>query len=87
MEVIAAAAAGASALFSYNRKNYMFDAEMKIKREYQGQDMRIKQFELYREDVRDLVGLTIAKMDNYLIVNTLQLGFCIALYTEGRLEN
>ncbi len=49
--------------------------------------MRIKQFELYREDVRDLVGLTIAKMDNYLIVNTLQLGFCIALYTEGRLEN
>jgi hypothetical protein len=49
--------------------------------------MRIKQFELYREDIRDLVELTVAKMDNYLIVNTLQLGFCVALYTEGRLEN
>lgn len=26
-------------------------------------------------------------MDNYLIVNTLQLGFCVALWTEGRLES
>ena len=25
-------------------------------------------------------------MDNYLIVNTLQLGFCITLFTEGRPE-
>lgn len=49
MEVFAAAAAGAGALFNYNRKNYMFDQEMRIKREYQGQDMRVKQFELYRE--------------------------------------
>ncbi|CAD7961720.1 unnamed protein product, partial [Amoebophrya sp. A25] len=87
VEVIAALGAGAHALFNYNRKNYMFDQEQRIKREYQSQDMRVKQFELYREDVRDLVGLTIAKMDNYLIVNTLQLGFCVALYTEGRLES
>ena len=40
VEFIAAAGAAAAGLFSYNRKNYMFDAEMKIKREYQGQDMR-----------------------------------------------
>eukprot|EP00397_Hematodinium_sp_SG-2012_P005569 GEMP01005589.1.p1 GENE.GEMP01005589.1~~GEMP01005589.1.p1 ORF type:complete len:1000 (+),score=209.10 GEMP01005589.1:68-3001(+) len=86
VEFIAAAAAGAHALFSYNRSNFFFDQEMRIKREYQGQDMRIKQFELYREDVRDLVGLTIGKMDNYLIVNTLQLGFCISLFCEGRLD-
>jgi len=55
VEFVAAGLAGAQALFGYNRKNYFFDQEMRIKREYQGQDMRIKQFELYREDVRDLV--------------------------------
>ena len=37
VEVIAAAAAGAQALFNYNRKNYMWDQELRIKREYQGQ--------------------------------------------------
>jgi len=76
--------AAAGGLFSYNRKNFMFDKEQQLKREYQGQDMRIKQFELYREDIRDLVELTVAKMDNYLIVNTLQICFCIILFTEGK---
>jgi len=86
MPVIAAAAALASAggLYKYQRENFMFDAEQRIKREYQAQDMKIKQFELYREDIRDLVELTVSKMDNYLIVNTLQLGFCIILFTEGQ---
>ena len=32
-----------------------------------GQTMRVKQFELFREDIRDLMELTTAKMDNYLI--------------------
>eukprot|EP00971_Amphidinium_carterae_P296271 5884990-Amphidinium_carterae.1 len=32
-------------------------------REYQEQNMRLKQFELYRQDVRDLVNLTTGKMD------------------------
>ncbi|CAK0818742.1 unnamed protein product [Prorocentrum cordatum] len=57
-----------------------------MKRGFQGFNMRIKQYELYRQDVRDLIGLTVRKMDNYLIVNTLQLGFCITLFTEGRPE-
>ena len=30
---------------------------------------------LFRQDIRDLSRLTVAKMDNYLIINTLQLGF------------
>ena len=33
--------------------------------------MRVKQFELFREDIRDLMELTVAKMDNYLIVTRL----------------
>lgn len=74
----------AGSLFTYNRENFMFDSEQRLKREFQGQIMRIKKFELYREDVRDLMDLTVSKMDNYLIINTLQLGFCIILFTEGR---
>lgn len=64
----------------------MFDNELRLEREYQGMEMSIKQFELYREDVRDLVALTVVKMDKYLIVNTLQVGFCVTLLTEGRPE-
>lgn len=74
----------AGSLFTYNRENFMFDSEQRLKREFQGQIMRIKKFELYREDVRDLMELTVSKMDNYLIINTLQLGFSIVLFTEGR---
>jgi len=81
---LAGALGGAGGLYKYQRENFMFDAEQRIKREYQAQDMRIKQFELYREDIRDLVELTVSKMDNYLIVNCLQLGFCIIMLTEGQ---
>lgn len=74
----------AASLFGYNRENWMFDRKLRQYREYQGQGMRIKQFELYRDDVRDLVDLTVSKMDNYLIINTLLAGFCVKLFTEGR---
>ena len=31
--------------------------------------MQVKQFELFREDIRDLMDLTVSKMDNYLIAS------------------
>mmetsp|Transcript_115930 Transcript_115930/g.328062 ORF Transcript_115930/g.328062 Transcript_115930/m.328062 type:complete len:1048 (-) Transcript_115930:133-3276(-) len=80
------AAAGAGELFSYNRENFFFDEELRTERLYQNQEMRVRQFELYREDVRDLVDLTVKKMEVYLVVNTLQLGFCVTLFVEGRPE-
>eukprot|EP00927_Polykrikos_kofoidii_P078097 TRINITY_DN7496_c0_g3_i1.p1 TRINITY_DN7496_c0_g3~~TRINITY_DN7496_c0_g3_i1.p1 ORF type:complete len:1037 (-),score=176.94 TRINITY_DN7496_c0_g3_i1:40-3150(-) len=73
----------ASWLFSYNRENFMFDREQKIKREFQHQGMAIKQFELYREDVRDLIELTVGKMDNFLVTGTLMVTFNLTLLTEG----
>lgn len=76
--------ASSTGLLEYNRDNFMFDSELKLKRVFQGQAMRIAQSELYREDIRDLVNLTVSKMDNYLIINTLQLGMCVILLTEGR---
>lgn len=71
-------------LFGYNRQNFMFDSQQKVKRDYQGWSMSIKRFELFREDVRDLVGLTVSKMDNYMIIGTLQLGFSVRFFCEGR---
>lgn len=71
-------------MYAYNRENFMFDKEQVQKREFQSQKLRIKQFTLYREDIRDMMELTCGKMDCYLIVNTLQLMFVIILFTEGR---
>uniref|UniRef100_A0A7S1A5K1 Uncharacterized protein n=1 Tax=Noctiluca scintillans TaxID=2966 RepID=A0A7S1A5K1_NOCSC len=55
--------------------------------EYHIMQFRIRQAELWREDVRDIIGLTSVKMDTYLIVNAVQLGFCVMAFCEGRLAS
>eukprot|EP00933_Yihiella_yeosuensis_P005576 TRINITY_DN110119_c0_g1_i1.p1 TRINITY_DN110119_c0_g1~~TRINITY_DN110119_c0_g1_i1.p1 ORF type:complete len:933 (+),score=196.75 TRINITY_DN110119_c0_g1_i1:124-2922(+) len=93
MVSLAAAAAATSAsaasvggtLFGYNRDNFLYDRKMRQETEYQIMDFRIKQAELWREDVRDIIGLTSVKMDTYLIVNAVQLGFTVMAFCEGRL--
>jgi len=92
MPVLAAASAAAAAgaggtLFQYNRENYLYDRKMRQETEYQIMDFRIKQAELWREDVRDIIGLTSVKMDTYLIVNAVQLGFTVMAFCEGRLAS
>mmetsp|Transcript_98457 Transcript_98457/g.175375 ORF Transcript_98457/g.175375 Transcript_98457/m.175375 type:complete len:897 (+) Transcript_98457:128-2818(+) len=90
MPIIAGATAAAVAgtgntLFGYNRENYLYDRKMRQETEYQIMDFRIKQAELWREDVKDIIGLTSVKMDTYLIVNAVQLGFTVMAFCEGRL--
>merc|ERR1719352_2168108 len=84
---LGAAAAGgiAKTTFEYNRENYMYDRKMRLETEYQIMEFRIKKAELFRDDVRDIIGLTGVKMDTYLIVNAVQLGFVVMLFCEGRL--
>lgn len=77
---------GVNELFGYNRKGYFFDQKLRLLREYQEQDMRIKQFMLYREDIRDLTELTTGKMDSYLLITLLELGICVVLLVEGVLR-
>mmetsp|Transcript_110741 Transcript_110741/g.352787 ORF Transcript_110741/g.352787 Transcript_110741/m.352787 type:complete len:1159 (-) Transcript_110741:110-3586(-) len=86
MEALGSAAIGAMTLFGYNRKNFMYDRKMRQEQEFTIAEMRLKQADLWREDVRDITELTERKMDTYLIVNALQLGFTITLMIEGRLE-
>ena len=76
---IAAAVSGAAAIFSYNKEAFVFERTLKQSEAHQRQTMRVQEVALYREDIRDLFGVTVQKMDNYLIVNTLMLGFCISL--------
>lgn len=80
---IAAALAASAGLYGYNRENWMFDIGILQERTYFGQEMKVKQFELYREDIHDLMELTVSKMDVYLVVLVLELLFCMMLFTEG----
>eukprot|EP00446_Apocalathium_sp_SHHI-4_P037963 CAMPEP_0177304086 /NCGR_PEP_ID=MMETSP0368-20130122/6473_1 /TAXON_ID=447022 ORGANISM="Scrippsiella hangoei-like, Strain SHHI-4" /NCGR_SAMPLE_ID=MMETSP0368 /ASSEMBLY_ACC=CAM_ASM_000363 /LENGTH=964 /DNA_ID=CAMNT_0018762665 /DNA_START=115 /DNA_END=3005 /DNA_ORIENTATION=+ len=80
--------AGVSTLgiFDYNRKNFMFDRQQRQRQELQVVNFRLEQVDMWREDVRDMIGLTEKRMDVYIFVNALQIGVNLALYTEGRLE-
>eukprot|EP00747_Dinoflagellata_sp_TGD_P068383 gnl/TRDRNA2_/TRDRNA2_155684_c0_seq2.p1 gnl/TRDRNA2_/TRDRNA2_155684_c0~~gnl/TRDRNA2_/TRDRNA2_155684_c0_seq2.p1 ORF type:complete len:967 (+),score=131.94 gnl/TRDRNA2_/TRDRNA2_155684_c0_seq2:80-2980(+) len=69
MATFVAAGLAGKTLFEYNRQNFMFDKDMRQTRLYQQQNMRVEQFMLYREDVRDLVELTVGKMDLYLVMS------------------
>lgn len=81
-----AAGLGAKELFSYNRENFKFDQDQRIEREALRLEMQVKRFELFREDVRDLVELTVDRMDVYHLVGALFLEFCIVLFCEGRVQ-
>ncbi|CAE7686017.1 Dnah7 [Symbiodinium necroappetens] len=52
-------------------------------RAYFSQEMKVSKYELYREDIKDLTDLTVSKMDVYMVINVLQLLFCVMLFTEG----
>merc|ERR1740130_104972 len=59
---------------------------MRQKCEFKVLEFRAKQAGMWRQDVSDIIALTERKMDSYLIVNTIQLGMVLTLFTEGRLE-
>jgi len=71
-------------LFQYNREGWKFGAEMRQRDLYQRQSMRIKQVDLYREDIRDLFDLTVGKMDKYVIVCLVMLSITMDLFYKGR---
>jgi hypothetical protein len=75
----------ATATFAYNRKNFMYDREMRMRKEFKVQKFRVEQANLWRQDVRDLISLTEYKMHVYLLVNVLLLGFTVTLWCQGKL--
>ncbi|CAE7232240.1 unnamed protein product [Symbiodinium natans] len=72
-------------IFQYNRENFQFDNEQRISKDVQKYKMQVERFELFREDIEDLVKLTVDKMDMYHLVSAVVLGFTTSVFTEGRI--
>ena len=70
----------AHSLWSYNRENWQWDWQVRQACEFQRQNMAVSRYSLFRDDIRDLAALTVNKMDSYLIVNTLKLGFIVTIF-------
>jgi len=83
VEVLTAFGLSAKELFAYNRDYYAFDQKQRLDREMLRLEMQVKRFNLFREDIRDLVDLTTSKMEMYHMVGALCLEFCVSIYTEG----
>lgn len=67
-------------IFVGSRENRAFQ---KFDKRLKAIDFKIQRQQLHREDIRDLVELTTARMDVYHIVGTLLLTFCISWYTDN----
>ena len=78
---------GLKDVFIYNRDLFIFNKDINQMRILQTQKMRVEQTLLFRDDLRDLFNLTIGKMENYLVVNTLTLAFSMAFFYEGRMPH
>ncbi|CAK9089543.1 unnamed protein product [Durusdinium trenchii] len=48
--------------------------------------MQLKRFALFRDDVRDLVTLTVDRMDVYHLIGALFMKFCIIVFCKGRIQ-
>lgn len=83
MELLATFAESGKELFEYNRDYYTFDQKQWLDREMLRLEMQIKRFDLFRDDIRDLIELTTSKMEMYHMVGALCLEFCVIVITEG----
>lgn len=57
-------------------------ADQKLNRKYFEIEMKIERQNLHRDDIQDLMELTVGRMDIYHVVGTLLLTFCIEWFTN-----
>eukprot|EP00971_Amphidinium_carterae_P023556 464737-Amphidinium_carterae.1 len=71
-----------STAFGYNRENFLYDRKQRQEFEYK---MRILPLQgLWREDVRDIVGLTGRKIEVYLTFVAFELTFAVCALCKAR---
>jgi hypothetical protein len=75
----------AGATFVYNRQNFMFDQLMRYDRYVAGRLFACAQAQIYRQDIRDMTGLTTNKCDRYHFVGMVLLVGVFQLCLAGRL--
>eukprot|EP00927_Polykrikos_kofoidii_P003827 TRINITY_DN11539_c0_g1_i4.p1 TRINITY_DN11539_c0_g1~~TRINITY_DN11539_c0_g1_i4.p1 ORF type:complete len:836 (+),score=140.50 TRINITY_DN11539_c0_g1_i4:114-2510(+) len=86
MVVLAAIELAAKEVFDYNREAFTYDEEQRLKRDICLLSLQVERFDLFREDIEDLVKLTVDKMDMYHLVGALFLSFTATMFTEGRIH-
>lgn len=60
-------------------------ADQVLNRKYFEYEMRIERQNQHRDDIRDLMELTVGRMDIYHVVGTLILTFCITWFTDAQI--
>jgi hypothetical protein len=71
-------------VFKYNKQNFGYDRKFRQKLEYKVVDMKLEQVDLWRDDVRTLVELTLTKCEAYLLIIALLLTCCVTALCKGR---
>lgn len=82
----AAAVGSVSTLFNYNRENWLTDIGLRQSRTYQQQNIRLAEEGMFRDDIRDVLNLTITKLSNSLVVSTLKLALSAEMWVEGEFK-
>eukprot|EP00913_Durusdinium_trenchii_P023740 g22297.t1 len=83
MEAFAGLGLVAAEIFRYNRQNFAFDQDQRFNRDELRFKMQVERFRLFRQDIRDLVELTVGKMDLYHMVGALFIRMISIYYSEG----
>ena len=74
-ELLLGATAFLPGIWNYNRSVFQTNAGQRQKAVYQLQNMQMSKVGMFREDVRDLMGLATQQMDSYKLLATLFAGF------------
>jgi len=82
MDVLGSAAIYATGAYSYNLGRYQFDTVAEQKSAQFASSLRQAQFNLFREDLRELFALTTTNLSAYMVKGTLFLGYTIAFVRE-----
>eukprot|EP00927_Polykrikos_kofoidii_P040663 TRINITY_DN3470_c0_g1_i2.p1 TRINITY_DN3470_c0_g1~~TRINITY_DN3470_c0_g1_i2.p1 ORF type:complete len:1063 (+),score=135.04 TRINITY_DN3470_c0_g1_i2:105-3191(+) len=69
--LVGAAWTAVGGAYAYNMNRFQFDAGQQQSSRHQSMNLRITQWQIFREDVRDLFQLTTANMSTYMVVGTL----------------
>jgi hypothetical protein len=81
----AAAAMCGKEVFDYNRENFLYDRDLRLKKEFHEYRFRICQGDLWRQDIRDIFALVELKTKLYCLITMFLMGISIQLWVQGRL--
>jgi len=74
----------ATGAYNYNMNRFQFDAGQRQSSAHFKMNMRMSQWNLFREDLRDLFALTTTNLSTYMVKGTLFLGFAMNFVREAK---